>query len=371
MKTVILPISQITPYERNAKQHTPEQIEQIKESIQKFGLTRPLGVWGENNLLVYGHGTYMALKQLATSEVPCVRLDYLSDEERRAYTLVDNQTALKTSWEDELLKEELQGIFDIDMSVFDFDIPDFSDAQRDEKTEIRQDDLGYYGDERERTANAYNMFEFDESACDGYYQMPTLERCDCVPDDIISFNYMLSEKGKNVGVHFYIDDYQFERIWVSPQKYIQRMKDFQCVFTPDFSLYAEMPIAMKIWNIYRSRLIGQMCQRAGLNVIPTVSWCEERTFDFCFAGLPKNSILSISTIGVKRDERAFQIWRAGVDEMIRQLHPHTLLIYGGKVDYDYGDIHVVYYKNHVTDRMSGKKKEVFAEGLQGCGLIFN
>nr|WP_308594247.1 DUF4417 domain-containing protein [uncultured Marvinbryantia sp.] len=351
MDTVKISIDHITPYDRNAKKHTHEQIEQIKESIRKFGLTRPLGVWGYQNILVYGHGTFLALKELGVSEVPCVRLDHLSDEERRAYTLVDNQTTLSTSWENQLLKEELAGIFDIDMSVFDFDMPDVLDDSI--KQNEQSEDDGYYGDERERTANAYNMLEFDESACRGYYQMPFLEPCGCIPNDIISFNYMLSAKNKDVGIHFYIDDYQFERVWISPQIYIEKMRDFQCVFTPDFSLYTEMPIAMKIWNIYRSRLIGQMCQRAGLNVIPTVSWCEEKTFDFCFDGLPENSVLSISTIGVKQNKEAFSLWKAGVDEIIRHLHPQVLLIYGGKVDYDYGDVRTVYYKNHVTDRMSG------------------
>lgn len=354
MEVVKIAASEITPYERNAKQHTAEQIGQIKESIQKFGLTRPLGVWGENNLLVYGHGTYMALKELGASEIPCVRLDHLTDEERRAYTLVDNQTTLKTSWEEELLQEELAGIFDIDMSVFDFEIPEVNDEADGEDEEAERDPDGYYGDARERTADAYNLFEFDGADCAGYYQMPVLQPCNYVPDDIISFNYMLSSNEKNVGIHFYIDDYQFERVWTNPQKYIEKMRNFQCVFTPDFSLYTEMPIAMKIWNIYRSRLIGQMCQRAGLNVIPTVSWCEETTFDFCFDGLPQNSVLSISTIGVKRDKAAFEFWCAGVDEMLRRLHPHTLLIYGGEIEYDYGPVKTVYYKNHVTDRMAGE-----------------
>lgn len=324
MKIVNLSIEQITPYERNAKKHPAEQISEIKESIRKFGLARPLGVWGEENLLVYGHSTYTALKELGISEIPCVRLDHLPDEERRAYTLIDNQTTLKTTWEEKLLEEELQGIFDIDMTVFDFDMPDFPDKA---EADAQQDsDEGYYGDERERTQKAYNMFEFDESACTGYYQMPTLEPSGCIPDDIIPFNYMLSSQNKNAGIHFYIDDYQFERIWTSPQKYIEKMKDFQCVFTPDFSLYLEMPVAMQIWNVYRSRLIGQMCQREGLNVIPTVSWCREQSFAFCFDGLPESGVLSISTIGVKKDKEIFALWKAGVDEMIKRLHPKTLLM---------------------------------------------
>lgn len=349
METIKIAIDQITPYEKNAKQHTPDQIEQIKTSIQRFGLTRPLGVWGDKNTLVYGHGTFRALVELGWKEIPCVRLDHLSDEERRAYTLVDNQVTLNTSWEEELLKDVLAGIQSIDMSVFDFDMPEFPGDEQPEESI----GTGYYGDERERTADTYNLFEFDAAECAGYYQMPVLKPCNCIPDDIIAFNYMLSAKKKDVGIHFYIDDYQFERIWTSPYKYIEKLKDFQCVFTPDFSLYTEMPIAMKIWNIYRSRMIGQMCQRAGLNVIPTVSWCEESTFDFCFDGLPENSILSISTIGVKQDKKALDLWKAGVDEMLQRLHPHTLLVYGGEVDFDYGDVEIVYYKNHVTDRMSG------------------
>ena len=354
MDIVMISAEQITPYDKNAKKHTADQIEKIKASIREFGLTRPLGVWGDKNTLVYGHGTFLALKELMVSEIPCVRLDHLSDEERRAYTLVDNQMTMLTDWEQELLHEELSGIFDIDMAMFDFEIPDMPEDKSEE--EKAKSDDSYYGDERERTAKAYNLFEFDETEATGYYQMPVLKPCDSIPDDIISFNYMMSAKDKNVGIHFYVDDYQFERIWTQPNTYIEKMKDFQCVFTPDFSLYTEMPIAMKIWNIYRSRLIGQMCQRAGLNVIPTVSWCEDTTFDFCFDGLPQDSILSISTIGVKRDLDAFACWKTGVDEMIRRLRPHTLLIYGGEIEYDYGDIKVVYYRNHITDRMKGRDK---------------
>ena len=146
----------------------------------------------------------------------------------------------------------------------------------------------------------------------------------------------------------------FERIWAQPQLYLEKLSEYQCIFTPDFSLYTDMPIAMKIWNIYRSRLIGQIAQRMGILVIPTVSWCEEATFDFCFDGLPENATLSISTIGVKQDDYNFGLWKAGVDEMIRRLKPKTLLIYGGAVDYDYGDIKVIYFENKVTERMKGK-----------------
>ena len=81
------------------------------------------------------------------------------------------------------------------------------------------------------------------------------------------------------GIHFYLDDYQFERLWREPTIYLEKLKEYDCFFTPDFSLYLNMPIAMKIWNIYRSRLIGQFYQRQGIKVIPRISWSEIESFD--------------------------------------------------------------------------------------------
>lgn len=168
---------------------------------------------------------------------------------------------------------------------------------------------------------------------------------------MIGFNYAKTSKEKNVGIHFYLDDYQFERLWNKPEEYVDILKQYDCILSPDFSLYMDMPMPMKIWNIYRSRLIGQYYQSQGIKVIPTLSWAEEETFEFCFEGIPKGSIVSISTIGVKKNKEALKIWKAGADELIRRIEPSTILIYGGKLDYDYGNIKVIYYENQVTERM--------------------
>ena len=87
--------------------------------------------------------------------------------------------------------------------------------------------------------------------------MPVIQNDNFIPDDIIGFNYAKSSKQHNVGIHFYLDDYQFERIWNKPEDYIEILKQYECIFSPDFSLYLDMPMPMKIWNIYRSRQIGQ------------------------------------------------------------------------------------------------------------------
>jgi hypothetical protein len=117
----------------------------------------------------------------------------------------------------------------------------------------------------------------------------------------------------------------------------------------------DMPMSMKIWNVFRSRLIGQMMQDEGLTVIPTVSWAEPETFDFCFDGLPEGGVMSISTVGVKKDSNAFEIWKAGTTELIKRKKPSALLVYGGAVDYDFGKTKVFYFANEVTERMKNAK----------------
>ena len=78
---------------------------------------------------------------------------------------------------------------------------------------------------------------------------------------------------------------------------------------------------------------------------------DENSFNFCFDGLPKFATLSISTIGVKRDSNAMKIWQAGVKEMLKRLQPMRLIVYGGKIEFDYGDTEVIYIENAVTERM--------------------
>ncbi|MCL2310880.1 MAG: site-specific DNA-methyltransferase [Firmicutes bacterium] len=121
MEIIKLPINSIKKYENNAKIHTEEQIQHIINSIKQFGFNDPIGVSTDQNICVEGHGRLEALKQLGYKDVECIRLDHLTDEERRAYALVHNQSTMETHFDDDLLKIELDNIFDLDMSDFGFD----------------------------------------------------------------------------------------------------------------------------------------------------------------------------------------------------------------------------------------------------------
>ena len=234
------------------------------------------------------------------------------------------------------------------MSKFGFEIKDFEPIEF-EHEGLDLDD-GWYGDERERTYRAYHLELIDWSRLtDDFWQMPIIENDGFIPEDLVGFNYAKTYKEKNVGIHFYIDDYQFERVWNYPEKYVEILEEYDCILTPDFSLYTDMPMPMKIWNIYRSRLVGQFYQSQGLKVIPTISWAEPETYEFCFHGIPEGSIVSVSTIGVKERDYALDIWKDGMREMIERIKPQAILVYGGELEYDYGDIAVKYYSNKVTD----------------------
>lgn len=120
MEIVKIKINNLKPYKNNAKKHPKEQIEQIKKSIQEFGMNDPIAVWGKDNLIVEGHGRLEALKELGYKEVECIRLDHLTDEERKAYTLAHNKLTMNSDFDFEVLDNELNDIFNIDMSDFGF-----------------------------------------------------------------------------------------------------------------------------------------------------------------------------------------------------------------------------------------------------------
>ena len=336
-----VPINKLKPYENNARTHSEKQVEKIANSIQEFGFINPVLI-DSNYGIIAGHGRVKGAEKLGMDEVPCLFIEDLTEEQKRAYIIADNKLALDAGWDYDLLKIELEELdnldFDITLTGFDLDI-------------VFGEDEGYYGDERERTNKEYNLDIVEhENLTNDFWQMPTIKNDGYIPDDLIGFNYAKTSENKNVGIHFFIDDYQFERLWNAPEKYLDVLSEYECILAPDFSLYIDMPMPMKIWNIYRSRQIGAYYQARGIKVIPTVSWAEAETFEFCFLGIPKGSIVAVSTIGVKQDSEALEIWEAGMQAMIEQIEPSAILVYGGKLEFDYGDINVIYYDNKVLKK---------------------
>lgn len=135
LEIVYLEIDKLKPYERNAKLHPAVQIEQIKRSIEDNGMNDPIGVWGEDNTIVEGHGRWIACKELGMTEVPCIRLDHLTDEQRREYALIHNQTTMNSGFDLPVLDEEIAELPSFDAEFFGFAIADIDWDKVEELTE--------------------------------------------------------------------------------------------------------------------------------------------------------------------------------------------------------------------------------------------
>lgn len=127
-------------------------------------------------------------------------------------------------------------------------------------------------------------------------------------------------------IHFFLDDYRFESVWSRPEKALQALRPYETVLTPDFSLYIDFPLTLQLWNTYRSRWCGAYWQQQGFQVIPTVSWSTPASYEFCFTGLPRYSLIAISTVGVRRPD--ISLFAQGYRELISRTQPSRILCYG-------------------------------------------
>ena len=137
-----LPIGELTPYSKNTRKHAEKDVRNIKKSIKDYGMNDPIGIWSDKNIIVEGHGRFEACKQLGMTEVPCIRLDHLTDKQRREYAIAHNATAELSEWDFDILAEE---VLDLDLGDFDFGF--VFDA--DDEIEIVEDDVPDVDEESE------------------------------------------------------------------------------------------------------------------------------------------------------------------------------------------------------------------------------
>ena len=137
MQIELINIDEIIPYENNAKLHPQEQIEQIKKSILEFGNNDPIAI-DKDNIIIEGHGRLLALKELGYKEVEVIKLGHLTEEQRKAYTLIHNKLTMNTDFDMELLEAELDSINFIDMGEFDFDIEEIEEVAIDDDYDVEE-----------------------------------------------------------------------------------------------------------------------------------------------------------------------------------------------------------------------------------------
>lgn len=157
--------------------------------------------------------------------------------------------------------------------------------------------------------------------------------------DWIGFNYAKTcKEPEKKGVHFFLDDYQFNRLWTDVDRYIPMLQKFRYVMSPDFSTYTDFPKAIQIYNHYRKHWVGAYLQEAGIQVIPTISWSTPDSFEWCFDGEPQGGVVAVSSLGVMNSKEKKELFLIGYKEMVRRICPDTIIFYGYVPDECMGNI---------------------------------
>lgn len=199
-------------------------------------------------------------------------------------------------------------------------------------------------------------------------------------DDLLLIGFdktnLEDQKHLNRMVHFFLYDYRFERVWNTPDSDIERLARYRAVLSPDFSIYLEMAPVMQLYNLFRNRWCGAYWASKGIRVIPTVNWGDESTFDFCFEGIEKGSVVAVSTyMASEHDNRSDQKkwFMAGYNEMLRRIEPEKIICYNTPFPEMQGDIVFVDYERsswrHMNYEHSFAREDLRAFQLNGQAAL--
>lgn len=332
MQIIYKNIDELKPYEKNPRNNS-KSVKYVMQSIKQFGFKVPI-IIDKDNVIVCGHTRYKASKKLKLDTVPCIIADDLTEEQIKAFRLADNKVSEKSEWDFDLLDDEINDILSIDLMDFGFEFVD----EEEEKEKNKQDT-------QKRVANILNL-EIAQYEGVGKYDIPQLEPVKSIPEitEWIGFNYVLSDKtpSQNKGVHFFIDDYQFMRIWNNPDAYVQKLSQYGAVIAPDFSPYGDMPLATQIFNHYRKHWVAKYLQERGVNIIPCIrASTDERSLEFYLEGEPKGGIVAISSMWVNKSKELKDYFMREYELMYNTLKPSKVLVYGTEVEGLKGDIEYI------------------------------
>lgn len=171
----------------------------------------------------------------------------------------------------------------------------------------------------------------------GIFEIPRIDAPDTIirPDGFTPFTQRHRAPTGNEALSFFEFDVKFSDVLAHPERYIGAARSFALFVPPDCSVYRDMPLALQITNIYRSRAIGYYYQRHGANVYPLIRWGDERTYTdrvlsepIAFAGVEMRSPVVVSTYGCIRGAENRRHFKAGLEAMVDYLEPSLVLVHG-------------------------------------------
>ncbi len=187
----------------------------------------------------------------------------------------------------------------------------------------------------------------EDAFFDGDFEIPHINAPSkiIIPEGMIPFSIRNRSKDYKDFVCFYEHDVFFREILTDTERYVDDLKRFPGVITPDCSLYIDAPLCVQIAGIYLNRAVGYYLSKQGIYTVPNIRWGDERTYSnvlfnekVAFQGVEKHSIVSIGTYGQIKTAESKRYFREGLIAMIEELEPELVLVYGAMPDKIFGDL---------------------------------
>lgn len=172
--------------------------------------------------------------------------------------------------------------------------------------------------------------------------MPIIKKQNIDLDKIDLWNYTKTKKNdienKSKTIHFFTYDWNFESVYEKPESALERLDQYYALLTPEFSLYWDMPKSLQIYSTFKNRWCGAFWQKHGKLVIPTICCAGEDSYEFCFDGIEKGSVVAVSTY--RRDNYKTEFMKS-YNKMLKILEPSAVICYGSPFEEMTGNIKTI------------------------------
>lgn len=206
-------------------------------------------------------------------------------------------------------------------------------------------------------SRTYRLHIFNNLITDDKFGLPIIANYKGdMPAKLQAFNKAIAQKRYENTVHFYLNDKEFTRILTYPEKYLEILKKFKSVISPDFSQYIDMPSPMRFYHCFLNRAFAAYWNNNGINVIPNITWSTPDSYDYSFAGIEKNGVIAINCTGVKKSDYSKFLWLQGYKEAVKRLEPKRIIRYGEKMPDEYEEISTYFENENYKLLNNGRKR---------------
>ncbi len=203
----------------------------------------------------------------------------------------------------------------------------------------------------------YRLQIFNDLDVENEFGMPIVKNYNGEkPVALQAFNKAVVNKKYDKTVHFYLNDKEFIRILTYPEKYLEILKRFTSVISPDFSQYIDMPHPMRFYHCFLNKAFAAYWRNNGVNVIPNVTWSTPDSYDYSFAGIEKNGVIAINCTGVKKTGYSKYLWLEGYQEAVKRLQPKCIVRYGERMPDENEKISMFFENENYKMLNNGRKR---------------